>query len=42
MMLSSLIVALMRTLHHLDRKLTDGAWQHGRYCVADEKIRRRR
>jgi len=41
MILLSLRAAFAHALGCLDRRLTDGAYQHGRYCVSDQKIRRR-
>ncbi|WP_281063212.1 hypothetical protein [Ancylobacter gelatini] len=41
MIMSTLLSVLMRAAHRFDRRLTDGACQHGRYCVGDEKIRHR-
>ncbi len=41
MILLSLRAAVAHAFGWLDRRLTDGAYQHGRYCVGDQKIRRR-
>jgi hypothetical protein len=41
MILLSLRAAVAHAFGWLDRRLTDGAYQHGRYCVSDQKIRRR-
>jgi len=30
---------LIRSFRWLNGKLTDGAYQHGRYCICDQKIR---
>lgn len=38
---ADVLVHVVRLLCLMDRKLTDGACQHGRYCVSDEKIRHR-
>ncbi|MFK8251490.1 hypothetical protein [Ancylobacter terrae] len=41
MVLAHLWTHFAAMMRGLDRRLTDSACQHGRYCVADEKIRQR-
>ncbi|GLK83578.1 hypothetical protein [Ancylobacter defluvii] len=41
MFLATLRSVLAQLFQRLNRRLTDGAYQHGRYCVSDGKIRRR-
>ena len=41
MFMATLHSVLAQLFHRLGRQLTDGAYQHGRYCVGDGKVRRR-
>ena len=39
MFMAPLRSVLAHLFHRLDRQLTDGCYQHGRYCTSDAKIR---
>lgn len=41
MLLNILVRKLLTALRHLDARLTDATYRHGRYCVADGKLRAR-
>lgn len=39
MFLATLNSVLAHLFERINRRLTDGAYQHGRYCISDCKIR---
>lgn len=38
MFMATLRSVLAHLFRRLDRQLTDGCYQHGRYCISDAKI----